>query len=155
MVTTLASTFAWLDTSERDRRRALDVIDLFALRDTRDELGIAAVRDSWADRLAPGTSTIQTRDRYFLFIPWIYQRLWCSRNTCRLHASRPLPASGDFEQSVALQHVQRSLALYRMVFGQPRQDDLMAFLLRQVPERALEKLLGELRVDLCPRVVSR
>ena len=75
MVSTLASTFAWLDTSERDRRRALDVIDLFALRDTRDELGIAAVRDSWADRLAPGTSTIQTRARYFLFIPWIYQRL--------------------------------------------------------------------------------
>ena len=75
MVSTLASTLAWLDTSERDRRRALDVIDLFALRDTRDELGIAAVRDSWADRLAPGTSTIQTRARYFLFIPWIYQRL--------------------------------------------------------------------------------
>lgn len=48
---------------------------MFALRDTRDELGIAAVRDSWSDRLTPGTSTIQTRARYFLFVPWIYQQL--------------------------------------------------------------------------------
>lgn len=68
----MPSTFSWLDTSERDRRRALDVIDLFSLRDTRDQLGIAGIRDAWADMLVPGTSTIQTRARYFFFIPWIY-----------------------------------------------------------------------------------
>jgi len=66
------SSFTWLDTSERDRRRALDVIDLFKQRDTRDELGIGSVRDALADLLTPGTSTIQTRARYFFFIPWLY-----------------------------------------------------------------------------------
>lgn len=71
----MSSTFAWLDTSEHDRRRALDVIDLFSLRDTRDQLGFAGIRDAWADLLAPGTSTIQTRARYFLFVPWIYLEL--------------------------------------------------------------------------------
>jgi hypothetical protein len=71
----MASTFSWLDTSERDRRRALDVIDLFEVRDTRDELGMGSTRDAWADLLVPATSTIQTRARYFLFVPWIYQRL--------------------------------------------------------------------------------
>jgi len=53
----MTSTFTWLDTSEHDRRRALDVADLFAVRDTVDELGLAGVRDAWADRLAPGTRT--------------------------------------------------------------------------------------------------
>ena len=38
---------------------------------TLDELGIGTIRDTIADTLFPGTSTIQTRARYFLFIPWI------------------------------------------------------------------------------------
>lgn len=68
----MASTFAWLDTSERDRRRALDIIDAFRERETREELGLGSIRDGLADRLFPGTSTVQTRARYFLFVPWIY-----------------------------------------------------------------------------------
>jgi hypothetical protein len=53
----------------------LDVIDLFRQKETRDELGISVVRDAFADMLFPGTSTIQTRARYFLFVPWIYRTL--------------------------------------------------------------------------------
>lgn len=40
------SFLAWMDYSEHDRRRALDVIDLFKEKDTRDELGVGAVRDA-------------------------------------------------------------------------------------------------------------
>ena len=40
---------------------------------TLDELGIGSIRDTIADALFPGTSTIQTRARYFLFVPWILQ----------------------------------------------------------------------------------
>ena len=40
---------------------------------TLDELGIGSIRDTIADTLFPGTSTIQTRARYFLFVPWILQ----------------------------------------------------------------------------------
>lgn len=69
------SSIAWLDYSEHDRRKALDVIDLFREKDTRDELGIGTVRDAFANLLFPGTSTIQTRARYFFFVPWIYQKL--------------------------------------------------------------------------------
>lgn len=69
------SSFTWLDYSERDRRKMLDVVSQFGDRDTRDELGLGSVRDAFADMLFPGTSTIQTRARYFLFVPWIYLRL--------------------------------------------------------------------------------
>ena len=69
------STFVWLDYSERERRKMLDVVDLFREHDTRDELGVGSVRDAFADMLFPGTSTIMTRVRYFLLVPRAYQRL--------------------------------------------------------------------------------
>ena len=43
------SSLTWLDYSEHDRRKALDVIDLFGERDTRDELGLGTIRDGFAD----------------------------------------------------------------------------------------------------------
>ena len=71
----MGSYFAWLDFSEKERRDALEVIDLFKEEDTRDELGLGVVRDAFSDLLFPGTNTIQTRARYFLFIPWLFTRM--------------------------------------------------------------------------------
>jgi hypothetical protein len=71
----MMSAFVWLDYSERERRKMLDVVDLFREHDTRDELGVGSVRDAFADMLFPGTSTIMTRARYFLLVPWAYQKL--------------------------------------------------------------------------------
>lgn len=50
----------------------LDAIRLFKDQNTVDELGIGTVRDRFADLLFPGTGTVQTRARYFLFVPWLY-----------------------------------------------------------------------------------
>ena len=66
------STFAWIDHSEKQRRQILEAIDLFREKDTRDELGIAGVRDAFSDMLFPGTGALQTRARYFFFVPWMY-----------------------------------------------------------------------------------
>jgi hypothetical protein len=63
----------WLATSERERERAMELARALQQRESRDELGIGSVRDSIADVLFPGTSTLHTRARYFLFIPWAYQ----------------------------------------------------------------------------------
>ena len=43
----------------------------FRIKESRDELGLGAIRASFADALFPGTSTIQTRLRYMLFVPWV------------------------------------------------------------------------------------
>jgi hypothetical protein len=51
----------------------LAVIDLFREQDTVDELGMSAIWDAFADLLFPGTGTVQTRARYFLFVPWVFQ----------------------------------------------------------------------------------
>lgn len=71
-MTEAQSTFSWLDYSEAERRRMNEVIGLFREQGILDELGIGSIRDAFADLFYPGTSTIQTRARYFLFLPWMY-----------------------------------------------------------------------------------
>jgi len=71
----MTSHLAWLDHDSTARDRMQRILALFKNKDARDELGLGTVRDSIADQLFPGTSTIQTRLRYMLFVPWIYQRL--------------------------------------------------------------------------------
>jgi hypothetical protein len=51
------------------------ILALFRERETRDELGVGVIRDLLADESFPGTSTIQTRLRYMLFVPWVCQKL--------------------------------------------------------------------------------
>jgi len=69
------SSLAWIDFDEAERQRAQRIMALFQERESRDELGLGAIRDSIADHLFPGTSTIQTRLRYMLFVPWIFRTL--------------------------------------------------------------------------------
>ncbi|MCA9316591.1 MAG: DEAD/DEAH box helicase [Planctomycetes bacterium] len=59
-----------------------------------------------------------------------------------------LPLSRESERIGLLQ---RSLAIYRMVFGQPRQDDLLAWLLDNVRSEVLEEARPLLQIDLAPR----
>lgn len=51
----MASTLTWLNYSERDRRDAMAVIDLFRETGTVDELGLSRVQFSIANLVFPGT----------------------------------------------------------------------------------------------------
>jgi len=68
----MPSSFNWVDFAEDDRRRMMEILHLFHEREIREELGIGTVRDAFSDILFPGTSTLHTRAKYFLFIPWIF-----------------------------------------------------------------------------------
>ena len=70
----MGSFVSWLDHSEEDQRRVREMLQLFSDKDTVDDLGIGTVRDAISNSLFPGTSIIQTRARYFLFIPWLFRR---------------------------------------------------------------------------------
>lgn len=69
----MPSALNWLDVSAEQQRRVRDIIRMFEEPGTRDEVGIGPVRDSFSERLFPGTSVIQTRARYFLFVPWAFK----------------------------------------------------------------------------------
>lgn len=68
-------TLTWFDFTATDRERMRRVLDLFNEQGTVDEMGLGNIRDALSDTLFPGTSSIQTRMRYMLFVPWTYQRL--------------------------------------------------------------------------------
>ena len=97
----MPSTFTWLDYSEHERRQFDEIIKGFKEKDTRDELGLGSVRDAFADMLFPGTSTIQTRARYFLFVPWVYQEVERRRE-------RPAAASARNREIGLINHLARS-----------------------------------------------
>lgn len=61
----------WIDFSKEQRGKVLSVLKLLSEPGALDELGIGIIRDSFADVLFPGTSTIQTRAKYFFVVPYI------------------------------------------------------------------------------------
>ena len=67
------------------------------------------------------------------------------------HIERHVPALPLSQEASQLEALKRSLAVYRMVFGQPRQDDLMTFLLDQCRPETLREIAPLLRIDLSPR----
>ena len=71
----MQATLTWVDLTTGDRDKMRRVLDLFNEQGTLDEMGLGSLRDALSDALFPGTSYIQTRLRYVLFIPWLYQRL--------------------------------------------------------------------------------
>src|SRR5204863_6934649 len=58
-----------------------------------------------------------------------------------------LPLSREEGQLAALR---RSLTVYRMAFGQNRQEDVIAYLQKKCSAEKLEQIARELRVDLSP-----
>jgi hypothetical protein len=82
------SSFGWIDHSEKQRRQVLEAIDLFREKDTRDELGLASIRDAISDKFFPGTSQLQTRARYFFFVPWLLKHQESPKQTASELAKR-------------------------------------------------------------------
>lgn len=66
----MTSLLAWVDYSGAHREGMDRLLDAFRDKGTVDELGIGTIRDTFSDTLFPGTSTLHTRARYLLFVPW-------------------------------------------------------------------------------------
>jgi hypothetical protein len=75
---------------------------------------------------------------------WVYE----TAGGARIERYVPsLPLSREIEK---LERLKRSLAVYRLALGQPRQDDLAAYL-ADLPEIKRRAIAEELRIDLTPR----
>jgi hypothetical protein len=66
------------------------------------------------------------------------------------HIERHVPALPLTRDRQLLEALRRSLVVYRMVFGQPRQEDLVNYLLRHVAEEDMAEMVARLRIDLGP-----
>ena len=65
----------WIDFSKTERNKVLSVLDLLGEKGVLDEMGIAPIRDAYSNLFFPGTSTIQTRAKYFLIVPYAFRDL--------------------------------------------------------------------------------
>jgi hypothetical protein len=100
------------------------------------------VADPWDAMFDEASRGITRRDLKDIEPFWVYE------GPARVERHVPLiPLSREVEQ---LERLKRSLAAYRMVFGQPRQEDLIAFLGDRAGPGGLEVLTQQLRVDLAP-----
>lgn len=99
--------------------------------------------DLWAAMFRAADKHISDNGRGL--IPyWLYQvenGAWVERHV-------PMyPLSKDIERYADLR---RSLGAYRMVFGQPRQDELLEYLLDKLEPDKLERCVENARIDLSP-----
>jgi hypothetical protein len=58
-----------------------------------------------------------------------------------------IPMSQDEER---YDRLQKSLAAYRLVFGQPRQEDMLHYLRRHFTSEQLADRISDLAIDLSP-----
>lgn len=65
----------WIDFSKDERSKILSVLDLLGEKGVLDELGISQIRDAYSDLFFPGTSTIQTRAKYFFIVSYAFKDL--------------------------------------------------------------------------------
>ena len=90
----------WIDFSKSERNKVLSVLDRLSEKDTLDELGIAPIRDGFANIFFPGTSTIQTRAKYFLIVPYALKDLELSNES---NPNRVLQAFDEMEKACGKQ----------------------------------------------------
>ena len=60
----------WIDFSKSEREKILNILDALTEPGVLDELGVSPIRDGYSDLFFPGTSTIQTRAKYFFIVPY-------------------------------------------------------------------------------------
>ena len=100
-------------------------------------------KDPWQTMLKAATNG-RSKNENDLVPYWIYPL----EEGARIQRHVPsLPLTKDRQ---LLEALCRSMAVYRLVFGQPRQEDLVKFLNQYVPENRLHELVDRLKINLSP-----
>jgi hypothetical protein len=75
---------------------------------------------------------------------------WVTQNSDAARIERHVPAFRLSEDSEHYELLCRSLTVYRMAFGQNRQEDLVRFLMTQIKPNEIDRVGAQLRIDLSP-----
>lgn len=62
----------WVDYSLEEADKIKKILRMLSEKTAIDELGIGTIRDYFSDKLFPGISTLQTRAKYFVIMPYIF-----------------------------------------------------------------------------------
>ncbi len=110
-------------------------------------LGMESLREDWLPGNDPWEvlfAKARQQRNSDLLTYWLFE----TEGGARIERRVPLlPMSRDGAQ---LARLKRGLALYRLVFGQPRQEDLLAHLSDRLPPEDIDRVVNEWRIDLSP-----
>ena len=111
------------------------------------DMGFLALRQGWVtggDPWAVMFSATRQKTGDDLLAYWLYE----TDGGASIERRVPLL---PFSRDVAyLARLKRGLALYRLVFGQPRQEDLIAHLSTVLPPEDVDRVVAEWRIDISP-----
>ena len=110
----------WIAGSLAERDEALALLQDAGAAEPRDELGIGPLRDVLANAFFPGITTLQTRAKYFLFVPAMYARVEADSVMRR----RPREAILELENTL----------LHRLLSSKDDLDGVIGSRFRRVPE---------------------
>ena len=77
------SKIGWIDFDQDEHNELKKALHFDDSSDAHDELGLGTVRDALSNLMFPGVSSLQTRLRYLLFVPWIFKQAMNSPRTER------------------------------------------------------------------------
>ena len=80
----------FIDYSHEERNRILSTLKMLGDQTALDELGIGVVRDAYADILFPGISTLQTRAKYLVLVPYLFQSAKAQAEKGKIRSGREL-----------------------------------------------------------------
>lgn len=117
--------------------------------------GLEALRSEWDGSGDPWSCLFDMARRetpggaYDLAPCWLYETEGGARVERRLHI---LPFS---KEAAHYRNLKRMLALYRLVFGQPRQQDVLHYLSERMDLHEAQKAASQWRIDLSPSDTPR
>lgn len=76
----MPSVISWLDANVDESSRMRELVKLFEMPESVDDLAIGQFRDIISNSLFPGTSVLHVAARYLLLVPWCYQAVAASKN---------------------------------------------------------------------------
>jgi len=79
---------------------------------------------------------------------------WVYRPPGGVSIERYVPSLPLSQDTNRLEYLRKSLAVYRMVLGQPRQDELLEYLLTHMSRELVDEAMSELRISLEPPSVE-
>jgi hypothetical protein len=101
--------------------------------------------DPWAAMFATA-KTGRSKDENDLFPFWV-----APNGEAKIE--RHVPALPHSRELIQKANLGRSLVLYRMVFGQNRQEDLVDYLASHLPSDQIESIVDRCRIDLSPPTI--
>ncbi len=97
----------WVDYSREERNKILYILRNIRNQTALDELGIGTIRDAFSNLMFPGISTLHTRAKYFVLIPYLFQK---AKTDSRVESGKVRKWIEDRENDLVVTLVKNSVA---------------------------------------------